>query len=412
MKIDIEEVSKIKRIFKIEVPADVVSKEYSEAYDNVRKNARVPGFRKGKLPLNVIERRFKEDIEADIIKKLVPDYYFKAVKESGVSPVDMPHIENVDVKKGSPLTFTATVEIRPKIERVAYAGIELKKEGITVTDDEVTAGIEEIRERNARLEACDESHAISKGDYVRIDYEGFAGGRPVKELKKDGVVFQSGGEMVAPEIDSGLLGAHVGDDREIKITEGDVLFKVRITEVKKKILPEVNDDFAKDAGEGETLAEMQQKVRERVTERKEDELNASYKGNIIKKLIELNPVEAPPALIEKEMRKFLSRTRKFMGKKDDFEPEEEKALRGKYTSHAEELVKGDLLLTAVADIEGIEATDADVDTEIKRMALKSQQEESLIRRYITSVEGGVDNIRDKIREDKVIALILKKVKWT
>ena len=411
MKMDIEEVSKIKRIFKIEVPSDIVSKEYSEAYDNVRKNAKVPGFRKGKLPLNVIERRYKESVEAEIIKKLVPEYYFKAVKESGITPVDMPHIENVDVKKGSPLTFTATVEIRPKIESIAYAGIELKKEDVTVSDEEVEAGIEEIRERNAQLEVCDEVHTIVKGDYLRVDYEGFAGGKTIKELKKEGIEFQTGAEMVAPEIDSGLLGAHLGEEREIRIPEGDVLFKVKITEVKKKILPEINDDLAKDTGEGETLAGLKDKVKERVKERKEDELKASYKGSITKKLIELNPVEIPPSLVEKEMRNFLARTKKFMGKKDDFEPDEEKALREKYTSHAEELVKSDLLLTSIADIEGINAADEDVEAEIKRMAVKSQQDEALIKRYVTSVEGGIDNIKDKIREDKVIAFILGKVKW-
>ena len=411
MKIDIEEVSRIKRIFKIEVPSDIVSKEYSEAYDNVRKNAKVPGFRKGKLPLDVIERRYKEDIEADIIKKLVPEYYYKAVKESGLTPVDMPQIENVDVRKGSPLTFTATVEISPKIERVDYAGIELKKEDLTVSDEEVAAGIEEIREKNAQLEVCDETHAIVKGDYLRVDYEGFAGGKQVKELKKEGVEFQTGAEMVAPEIDNGLLGAHLGEEREIRIPEGDVIFKVKITEVKKKILPEINDDLAKDTGEGETLSGLREKVKERVTERKEDELKASYKGSIIKKLIELNPVEIPPSLVEKEMKNFLARTKKFMGKKDSFEPDEEKALREKYTAHAEELVKSDILLTAIADIEGINAADEDVDVEIKRMAAKSQQDEALIKRYVTSVQGGIDNIKDKIREDKVIALILNKVKW-
>ncbi|MCC7201285.1 MAG: trigger factor [Nitrospirae bacterium] len=412
MKIDIEEVSKIKRIFKIEVPSDVVSKEYSEAYDNVRKNAKVPGFRKGKLPAAVIERRFKDDVESEIIKKLVPEYYFKAIKESGVTPVDMPSIDNVEVKKGSPLTFTATVEIRPKIGSVDYGGIELKKEESTVTDEDVAAGIEEIRERNAQLEICDEGHAIAKGDHIRVDYEGFAGGKPVKELKKEGVEFQTGAEMVAPEIDNGLIGAHPGEEREIKIPEGDVLFKVRITEVKKKVLPEINDDLAKDAGEGETLAVLKEKVRERVRVRKEDELRSQYRNSVIKKLIELNPVDLPPSLVEKEMRNFLSRTKKFMGKKDNFEPDEEKALREKYTSHAEELVKSGLLLTAIAEIEGINATDEDADAEIKRMAAKSQQDEVLIRRYISSVEGGMDNMKDKIREDKVIAHILEKVKWT
>ncbi len=411
MKIDIEEVSNTKRIFKIEVPSDVVSKEYSEAYDNLRKTVRLPGFRKGKVPLNVIERRFKDDIEADIIKKLVPDYYFKAVKESGVSPVDMPHIENVEVKKGSPLTFKATVEIRPKIEHVEYSGIELKKEDITVTDEEVAAGIEEIRERNAQLEVCDEGHVIEKGDHIQVDYEGFAGGKPVKELKKEGIEFQTGAEMVAPEIDNGLLGARTGEEREIRMPEGDVVFKVKITEVKKKILPEINDDLAKDTGEGETLADLKEKVRERVKERKEEDQQADYKGSIIKKLIEFNPVDPPPSLIEKEMRNFMARTKKFMGKKDNFEPEEEKALRDKYTSHAEEQVKSDLLLTAIADIEGINAADDDVEKEMEKMAKKSQQDVALIRRYIASVEGGIDNLKDKIREDKVVARILQNIKW-
>lgn len=408
---DIEEVSKVKRIIKIEVPSDIVSKEYSEAYENVRKNAKVPGFRKGKLPLNVIERRYKDDIESDIIKKLVPEYYYKAIKDSGLTPVDMPQIENVEVSKGSPLSFTATVEISPKIESVDYAGVELKKEDVTVSDEEIAAGIEVIREKNAQLEVCDETHAIVKGDYLRVDYEGFAGGKQVKELKKEGVEFQTGAEMVAPEIDSGLLGAHLGEEQEIRIPEGDVIFKVKITEVKKKILPEINDDLARDTGEGETLAGLMEKVKERVKERKEDELKASYKGSIIKKLIELNPVEIPPSLIEKEMKNFLARTKKFMGKKDAFEADEEKALREKYTSHAEELVKSDILITAIADIEGINAAEEDVEAEIKRMAARSQQDEALIKRYITSVEGGIDNIKDKIREDKVIALILSKVKW-
>ena len=411
MKIDIEEVSKTRRTFKIEVPSDIVSKEYSEAYDNLRKKVRMPGFRQGKIPINVIEQRFKKDVEADVIKKLVPDYYLKAVQESGVTPVEMPKIDNIDISKGSPLKFTATVEIRPKIERVLYDGIELKKEEVTVTEEEITAGIEELREQSAQIEVCDEGHAIAKGDYVQVNYEGFVAGQPVKELRKEGVEFQTGAEMVAPEIDNGLLGALKGEERDIRASEGDVVFRVKITEVKKKILPEINDDLAKDTGEGETLAELKEKVKARVKDRKEEDLRANQKSTIIKKLIELNPVESPASLIEKEMRNFMARTKKFMGKKDDFDPEEEKALRVKYLSHAEEQVKSDLLLTAIADIDGINATDDDVEKEIERMANKSQQDVALIRRYIASVEGGIDNLRDKIREDKVIALILENIKW-
>ena len=165
-----------------------------------------------------------------------------------------------------------------------------------MTEEEITAGIEELREQSAQIEVCDEGHAIAKGDYVQVNYEGFVAGKLVKELRKEGVEFQTGAEMVAPEIDNGLLGALKGEERDIRASEGDVVFRVKITEIKKKILPEINDDLAKDTGEGETLAELKEKVKARVKDRKEEDLRANQKITIIKKLIELNPVESPASL--------------------------------------------------------------------------------------------------------------------
>ncbi|MBI5756732.1 MAG: trigger factor [Nitrospirae bacterium] len=411
MKIDMEEVSTTKMVFKIEVPSDLVSKEFTDAYDGLRKKVRVPGFRPGKAPLNILEQRYKKDVETDIIRRLVPDYYLKAVKESGVTPVEMPVIENIDLRKGGTLTFTATVEIKPKIERVVYEGIELKKEDIAVTDDDVTAGIEGLRERYAQLEVCEEDHPIEEDDYVQIDYAGFSGGKPVKDLRREGLLLQAGSGDIAPEIAKGLSGALKGEEREIKIDEKGLMFKVKVTEVKRKLLPELNDDFAKDVGECETLTELREKVKERILEDKREEQRANYRNGIIKKLIEWNPVEPPSSLVEQEIKGLLNRTKAFMGKKGDFEPEEEKAFREKYRSHAEEEVKGELLMTAIAGFEGITATDDDVEKEIERMAKKGQQDAVTLRRYLTSIDGGIENLKDKITRDKVVNLIMEKAKW-
>src|SRR3990172_4984807 len=242
-----KEVSKTKRVFTIEVPSDVVSKGFSEAYDDLRRRVKVPGFRPGKAPLTLLERRYAKDVEADLIKRLVPDYYLKAVKESGVVPVDMPEIDHVDLRRDGPLKFTATVEVRPKIGQVVYEGIELKKEEIIITEKDIEERIEELRNFHARLEVAGEGHAVEAGDYVQVDYTGFRDGKPVKGVERKGVVFQIGLSAI-PNIDKGLIGARKGEEREIENSEHNLLLKIKVAEIKKKALPEINNDFAKVVG--------------------------------------------------------------------------------------------------------------------------------------------------------------------
>ena len=410
MKVDMEEVSKIKRVFKIEVPKDIVSKGFSDAYDDLRKRIKMPGFRPGKAPLNIIERRYSKDVEADLIKRLIPDYYFKAVKESGVIPVDMPEIGEVHINKDGPLKFTATVEIKPKIDQVVYEGIELKKEDIVVTDHEIEDKIQELREYHAQLEVAEDGHAVMEGDFVEVDYTGFRDGKPVKGAERKGVMFQIGTSTV-PAIDKGLTGAQKGEEREVDYTEQNLLLKIKITEVKKKVLPEVNDDFAKEIEGYNTLAELKEGLKKNISEEKKEAQQHRHREEIIRKLIEWNPVDAPPSLVEKEMKRFLARTKRYMGKKGEFEPEEEKAFREKYLPHAEEEIKGYLLLSAIGEHENISASSEDVEEDIKRMAERSKQETEKVRKSLESMDEGLEGLKSRIAEDKVIKFIMEKVKW-
>jgi len=410
MKVDMKEVSGTKRVFTIEVPPDVVSKGFSEAYDDLRRRVKVPGFRPGKAPLTLLERRYAKDVEADLIKRLVPDYYLKAVKESGVVPVDMPEIDHVDLRRDGPLKFTATVEVRPKIGQVVYEGIELKKEEIIITEKDIEERIEELRNFHARLEVAGEGHAVEEGDYVQVDYTGFRDGKPVKGVEQKGVVFQIGSSAI-PNIDKGLMGARKGEEREIEYSEQNLLLKIQVAEIKKKALPEVNDDFAKVVGGYNSLMELKEGLKGSITGEKGEAQKAYYKEEVIKKLIERNPVEAPPSLVERELKRFLARTKRFMGKKGEFEPEEERSFRENYMPHAEEQIKGYLLLTAIGDHEGISAAAEDVEEEIKRMAQKNGQEVRQVRKSLESMDEGLEGLKSRIVEDKVVKRIMDKVKW-
>ena len=410
MKVDMKEVSGTKRVFTIEVPSDVVSKGFSEAYDDLRRRVKVPGFRPGKTPLTLLERRYAKDVEADLIKRLIPDYYLKAVKESGVVPVDMPEIDHVDLRRDGPLKFTATVEVQPKIGQVVYEGIELKREAITVTEKDMEERIEELRNFHAQLEVAGEGHAIEEGDYVQVDYTGLRDGKPVKGVERKGVVFQIGSSAI-PNIDKGLVGARKGEEREIEYSEQNLLLKIKVAEIKKKTLPEVNDDFAKVVGRYHSLMELKEGLKGSIMEEKGEAQKAHYKEEIIKRLIERNPVEAPPSLVERELKRFLARTKRFMGKKGEFEPEDERSFRENYMPHAEEQIKGYLLLTAIGDHEGISAAAEDVEEEIKRIAQKNGQEVWQVRKSLESMDEGLEGLKSRIVEDQVIKRIMDKVKW-
>ena len=410
MKVDVKEVSKTKRVFTIEVPSEVVSKGFSEAYDDLRRRVKVPGFRPGKAPLTLLERRYAKDVEADLIKRLIPDYYLKAVKESGIVPVDMPEIDHVDLRRDGPLKFTATVEVQPKIGQVVYEGIELKKEEIIVTEKDIEERIEELRNFHAQLEVAGEGHAIEEGDYVQVDYTGLRDGKPVKGVERKGVVFQIGSSAI-PNIDKGLVGARKGEEREIEYSEQNLLLKIQVAEIKKKALPEVNDDFAKVVGGYNSLMELKEGLKGSIMEEKGEAQKAHYKEEVIKRLIERNPVEAPPSLVERELKRFLAKTKRFMGKKGEFEPEEERSFRENYMPHAEEQIKGYLLLTAIGDHEGISAAADDVEEEIKRMAQKNGQEVWQVRKSLESMDEGLEGLKSRIVEDKVVKRIMDKVKW-
>ncbi|MDE3036077.1 MAG: trigger factor, partial [Nitrospirota bacterium] len=266
MKVDVTELGPVKRALKIEVPSEDVNKHFALAYAELNKHVRIPGFRPGKAPLSMLEKRYAKEVEEDVVRRLVPDYYERAVREAGIVPVlvEIPPLERVKIKKDAAFSFTATVEIKPKIELRDYKApnpISLKPDKRTVTDEQVAGTLDVLRERQAQLEAAPAGTALAEGDYAILDVEGFLEQTPVDGAKQTGQLHKIGSKtpILGIEVDAALVGKKEGELAEIpqpypashpdqRLAGKTVVYRVTVAAVKRKKLPALDDEFAKDCG--------------------------------------------------------------------------------------------------------------------------------------------------------------------
>lgn len=420
MKVDIQETTPTQRVLKIEIPAEEVTVEFQRVSSDINKRVRIPGFRPGKAPLSIIEKNYKSEIEEDVLKKLIPDYYRKAVKDAGITPLDLPQIENVNLNKDTPLTFTVKIEIRPKFDIMPYEGIEVIKKDESVTNDEVDKVIERLRDRLSTLENYEEGHVIENGDFAIIDSEGFIDNKPVENGKIDGHLVEIGSQSFIEGFDGKLIGSKKGDSVEVKINYPDthqnkelagkeVVFKVTIKEVKKKILPNLDDEFAKDVGGLASFDELKKRVEEDLKTQKGAMNRESYRRDVLKKLVDSTSFDVSPVMLEKELRYMLyeakQRSQQY-GKA--LSGDDEENLKKEYEPIALERVKGFLILDVIAEKENVSVSSEEVEAEIRRMAASMNQNIDELKKYIRSKDGVIENIMGRLREDKTLDLILSK----
>ncbi|MBI5043941.1 MAG: trigger factor [Nitrospirae bacterium] len=423
MKVDIQETTPTQRILKIEIPAEEVSQEFQRVSSDINKRVRIPGFRPGKAPINIIEKNYKSEIEEDVLKKLIPDYYRRAIKDAGITPVDLPQIENVNLNKDVPLTFTVKIEIRPKFDVMPYEGIELEKKDASAAKEEVDKVIDRLRDRLSTLENYEDGHVIEGGDFAIIDSEGFIDGKPVENGKVDGYLMEIGSKGFIEGFEEKIKGCKKGDSVEIKTNYPDthqdnqnkelagkeVVFKVDIKEVKKKIVPSLDDEFAKDVGGFANLDELKKKIEEDLMLQKEALNRESYRRDVLKKLVDGTSFDVSPVMVEKELRYMLYNAKQHsqqLGKA--LSEDEEENLKKEYEPIAMERVKGFLILDVIADKENVSVSNEEVEAEIRRMAASMNQNIDELKKYIKSKDGVIENIIGRLREDKTLDIIVSK----
>ena len=411
MKLEVTELGPNKRALKIEVPEDEVNRQFAQAYVDLNRQVRIPGFRPGKAPLALLEKRYAKVVEEDLIRKLIPDYYDKAVRQAGfvAVQVEVPPLERAKIKKNAPFSFTATVEIKPPIELRDYKApnpISLKPDKRVVTDEQVMEALDRLREQHAQLDAAPSGAVIGEGDYAVLDVEGFVDTAQVEGAKKEGHLHKVGSKLpvLGIDVDEALLGKREGDSVEIpqpypdthpdpQLAGKTVVFRILIKAVKRKKLAALDDEFAKDCGPYSSLEELKAKLRGEMEATLKRDIDESYKDQILKRLVETHHFDLPESLVERELaaairQRMESRMRQ-RGKIDQAEDlvkqqQEIKQLREELLPDATRRVKVGLILEAIAEKEGIRVEEADVAAELERLAKRLKLTAEDIRRMVES----------------------------
>ena len=294
MKVEVTELGPIKRSLKIEVPQEDVNQQFAAVYAELNRQVRIPGFRPGKAPQNLLEQRYGKDVGEDVIRRLIPTYYEKAIRQAGLVPVvvEVPPIERVKIKKDAPFSFTATVEIKPPIQLRDYKApnpISLKMDTRTVTDEQMNKVLDTLRERQAKLDAAPAGTALADGSYAVLDVEGFLDLAPLEGATKAGILHKLGAKLTVMglEVDEQLTGKKEGQLIEVsqpypashpdpKLAGKTVRFKVEVKGLRKKELPELNDEFAQDLGDFRTVEELREAVKKSIfAQRQADEVRVA-----------------------------------------------------------------------------------------------------------------------------------------
>ena len=406
-----------KRELELEIPAENVTKATEKVARDLARVARVPGFRPGKAPVTLIRRRFAEDIQGEVLQSLVPEYIEKALEEKKLIPITRPSVDKVDFKEGEPLRFRAVFEVLPEFELGDYKNLAIHVDAIETGDAQVDKTIEDIRERAATFVPV-EGRAAKDGDYVLIKLSGIpvGGGEPVQA---DNILCHIGAEETLESFTENLRGASSGETKQFRSQYPDDYpdqklagkaydYTVEVQGIKEKKLPELNDEFAKDAagekGGFSTLEEMRKLISKDLEAAKEDQQKTQAREKLLEALVKQHDFPVPEALVEHQMNVRLERSVRALTAQG-VDPRAVNidwvALRNHQRERAVDDVKAELLIDRIAEAEKIDATDEEVEKEIQALAEHSGESATALRARLTK-QGVLDRMKSKLRSDKTI----------
>ncbi len=426
MKVQVEEISPIEKKLSIEVEGAQVSRELERAYGTLSRQVKIPGFRPGKVPRRILEQRFKEQVEDDVVQQLVQRAYVDAIREHKVEAVSQPQITNpTKVAAESPFSFEARVEVKPKVEPKDYEGLELTKSDLTISDERINERIESMRQRLARLEPVEGREVAQSGDWAQIDFTASIDGQPFPGSEaKDITVEITEGELVRGNVKQ-LEGVKVGETKEIDYTFPEdydepstkgktAKFAISLKGLKHQVTPEVNDDLAKELGGGENLEELKAKVRGQLEKSQKTELERKEREELFEKLVAKNPFEIPRAMTERATDSMLRGALRSLTQTGidprmlqlDFDK-----LREEMRPKAELEVKASILLDAIAEKHGITATDEDQEKKLEELAAESGLPLSQVRKQLKDSDAK-EALAGRLREEKTIEFLKSRAKYS
>ncbi|MEK5065569.1 trigger factor [Cytobacillus sp. FSL R5-0596] len=393
-------------VLTIEVDAEKVTEGLDAAFKKVVKQVNVPGFRKGKMPRGMFEKRFGvESLYQDAVDYLLPEAYANAIDETGIEPVDRPEIDVEQIEKGKSLIFKATVTVKPEVKLGEYKGLEVKPLETSVTEEDVNNELTSLQERQAELAVKEEGKA-ENGDTVVMDFEGFVDGEAFEGGKAENYSLELGSGQFIPGFEEQLIGTAAGESKDVEVSFPEeyhaaelagkpATFKVTVHEIKTKQLPELDDEFAKDADEEvETLDALKEKIKTRLEESKKHEAEHHVRDTVVEAAAANAEMEIPAAMVDTEVNRMMQEFEQRLQMQGmnlelyfQFSGQDEAALREQMKEEAEKRVRVNLTLEAIAKAENIEVSDEEVSEELNKMTEMYNMSADQITQALGSLEG-------------------------
>lgn len=426
MSVQVENLEKNMAKLTIEVAAEEVEKALQAAYMKEKGKISIPGFRKGKVPRQMIEKMYGPAVfYEDAANTLIQDNYPSAVDESGIDIVSRPTIDVVQIEKGKSFIFTAEVAVRPEVKLGKYLGVQVTKIDTSVSDDEVAAELEKEREKNARTVTVTD-RAVQNGDTAVIDFEGFVDGVAFEGGKGENHPLEIGSHSFIDTFEDQLVGKNAGDEVDVNVTFPEqyqaaelagkpALFKVKIHEVKAKELPGLNDEFAQDASEFDTLEEYKADLKKHLEEQKENDAKRTKEDEAIQKIIDKSSMDIPEAMLDtqcenmiNEFAQRIAQSGLSMEQYMQFSGLTLDKLKEQVRPEAETRIKSSLVLEQIAKDENIEVTDDEINAEVEKMAAAYGMEADKLKEYMGDSEK--ESIARDLKVTKAVDLIMENVK--
>lgn len=426
MSLQVEKLEKNMAKLTIEVSAEEAEKAIEKAYQKQKSRISVPGFRKGKVPRKMVEKMYGVGVfYEDAVNDMIPTAYEAAVKESELEIVSQPKIDVVQIEAGKEFIFTAEVAVKPEVELGEYKGVEVPKSDVSVSDEEVMAEIDKEREQNSRIITVDD-RAVEDGDMTVIDFEGFVDGVAFEGGKGTDYPLTIGSHSFIDTFEEQLIGKNIGEEVDVNVTFPEeyhaeelkgkpALFKVTVKEIKKKELPELDNDFVEDVSEFSTVDEYKASIKTKIEEKKADEAKSAKEEATIEKIIEGAKMEIPDAMVDSQVRQMaedfarrisaqgltIDQYFQYTGLTSD-------KLLEQMRPQALKRIQSRLVLEAVADKENFEVTDEDVNNEINDMASAYQMEADKLKDLLTDADK--ENMKRDIQVKKAVEFVTENAK--
>jgi trigger factor len=420
MLVNVENLSPVKKKLSVEIPPERVTQEIEKVYEEIKRTVSIKGFRKGKVPRAIIEKHYSERMEADALKNLINDTYFKALIDKKILPVSAPEFESDPLKAGEPFKYVVSFETAPEIDVKEYQGIHVEKRKLVADEKAIEARLVELQEGMSQLKTVEDPRPAKDGDFVSIDFKGFLDGVPFERGEAQDYLLQLGSNNFIPGFEEQIVGMSSGETQEVKVTfpadygnaelaGKDVTFDVTLKELKAKELPPLDDDFAKQFGTFENIGELKSRIAEVFEKEEAQKIDNELRDTLVKALIEKHEFEVPEAMVEKQLNVLIENMKhNLAGQNMSFEQlgTTEEKIKEQSRSVAVSQVKGSLLLAAIAEKEAIAVEDSEIEEKIRDIAAQANKDFEVVFKVYQSNPYAKDTLVMQMREDKVIDFLL------